>query len=345
MAWASALGFYSYSRNNTNLEILMPILASRNAIPLWRDTERDVTRNFTYNRNRAVLCRANWKGSRTSPVTIFESDKAAAVYGDQIHGKTLDQDVSREQIELIQKLSSALVMSHFGNANGNATTQATFGREITCLFISDGILAYYGVGIVLLVGSIFVTMAGTGKGILRKGDIPITGLGWVHFVNNIYHPEWKVGVKENKELYLIPPPVDLEGKGTLPKMLMLQGNQVVLPPAESVHTLNESQTQMPSQYYQPAPSTQQYMPVPSQSMPKESGAAYPGQYSTKAPAQVEDQIEQNVGPSYPGEYSTKNLPQEGIVAYVNPVEVVPQQAQILSTSPVPMEGDTKPTSQ
>jgi hypothetical protein len=224
MAWASGLGFYSFSRSVTNLEILIPVLASRNAVVLWGDDERNASRPFTFNRNKAWLCKAIWKASRSTPLVIIESDKAAAVFGDQIHGKTLTDDLDKTNLEKVQQVAAAVIMSHFAVPANSSPIDATFGREITCLFITDGILAYYGVGLVILAGSILIGMSGSGQGVLKKGDVPITGLGWIHFVNNIYHPEWKVGVKENKELYLIPPEVDVEGKDAIPKILMLHGN-------------------------------------------------------------------------------------------------------------------------
>jgi hypothetical protein len=346
MAWASGLGFYSFSRSANNFEVLIPVLGSRNAVILWADSETNATRPFTFNRNKAWLCKANWKASRSSPVVVLESEKAAAVYGDQIHGKTLGDDLVQENLDRIQQISAAVIMSHFA-ATSNTTTEATFGREISCLFITDGILAYYGVGIVLLVGSLFISMAGTGQGSLRKSDIPITGLGWVHFVNNIYHPEWKVGVKESKELYLIPPEVDVEGKESLPKMLVLQGNQVVLPPGQSVHTLNEQQQPMqvgqpyfvPQDQYAPVPiqytPTSQYQQVPE--VPKESGSSYPGQYTTKTkdePVQSSSKITEEATTSYPGAFSTKQKvgsnAQQPEVGYVPQDAHVPQQAQIIT---------------
>lgn len=229
MAWASGIGYFTYNPDFDNLEILIALLGSRNAIPLWTDAQTNVTRQFTFNRNQAVLCKASWT-NRNTTVTIFEPEKAAAVLGDQFHGKTLDEKITNEQLDLFHTVDAAIIMSYFGPSQN--TTQQTFGREITCLTISDGIIVYYAIGILLLLGSTVISFAGSGEGKLRRSDIPITGMGWVHFVNNIYHPDWKVGVQDNKELYLIPPEevIPEDQKATLPRVVVLSGNQVMVPP-------------------------------------------------------------------------------------------------------------------
>jgi hypothetical protein len=237
MAWARAVGYISNSKNPNNLEIFIPILGSFEGIVLWGSNDDNITRSFTFDQNQGILCKANWTKNRTSSVIITDSDRAAAVFADQFFGVTLNQPLTPQSLKQSTSVNSAILMSHFAPTVN--VTDASFGREITCLYISDGIIAYYCIGLLLLFGSILFSMAGTGKGLLKKQDIPITALGWVHFVNNLYHPEWKVGVMQSKEIFLIPPVLDIENKDNIPKMVVLHGNQVNIP-SNSAITLPET---------------------------------------------------------------------------------------------------------
>jgi hypothetical protein len=197
LAWASGVGTYGYSipSKPNQLDLLITLLGSRQQIPLWNGSAETANSSLVFNRNYAYLCKARWTSQATN-VLLYDPLKASAIIGDNFHGVTLDGPLTPSRLINLQQLAVANVMSQFG-PSGTWDTNAIFGREISCLFVGDIIFAYYGIGLLMIFGALAVVSVGVrieelmqaGTGPLTRKDIPITGLGWIHFINNIYNPK------------------------------------------------------------------------------------------------------------------------------------------------------------
>ncbi|KAJ3304567.1 hypothetical protein HDV03_002520 [Kappamyces sp. JEL0829] len=249
LAWASGLGMYGYSvpAKPRELDVLITLLGTRQQVPLWNSNAAVGNASFTFNRNYAYVCRVRWDAQPTN-VLLYDPLKASAVVGNTFHGAALDGPLSPDQIISLQQLTASVIVSQFG-PSAAVKPDVVYGREISCLTVTDTIIAYYSIGILLFGAATAIVISGAGKGPLRRGDIPITGLGWIHFVNNIYNPSWSVGARESKEVYLVPPTddagLDPELRQKVPKMVILRGDKVDIPQGGSALTLPDHDLSAP----------------------------------------------------------------------------------------------------